>query len=203
MSSGERGAVVKKVMFLAILALAAMGALSLAGAGTAAKVGSPTSAPRAQGAWIASDVVRQVGPRNYAGPKCPGAGWNCTTSMRVLQVATAGGTNLAQCSTKPVVAPGSLACSITQAGQNSSAYCLQTTANVPSATQTCTITQTGAVNRAVVAQLITQIQPTGQTGQTASQTATVIQGPAAGGSTSLNNSTVGQVVPQRLGGTIA
>ena len=31
-------------------------------------------------------VVIQRGGRNYAGTKCPGTGWTCTTSRQVLQV---------------------------------------------------------------------------------------------------------------------
>lgn len=34
--------------------------------------------------------VIQRGKRNYAGPTCPGAGWNCTTAANVVQVTTAG-----------------------------------------------------------------------------------------------------------------
>jgi hypothetical protein len=33
-------------------------------------------------------VVIQRGARNYAGPHCPGRGWNCTRSQRVVQIAT-------------------------------------------------------------------------------------------------------------------
>jgi hypothetical protein len=33
-------------------------------------------------------VVIQRGARNYAGPECPGKGWNCTRSQRVVQIAT-------------------------------------------------------------------------------------------------------------------
>jgi hypothetical protein len=33
-------------------------------------------------------VVIQRGARNYAGPNCPGKGWNCTRSQRVVQIAT-------------------------------------------------------------------------------------------------------------------
>ena len=33
-------------------------------------------------------VVIQRGTRNYAGPECPGKGWNCTRSQRVVQIAT-------------------------------------------------------------------------------------------------------------------
>ena len=31
-------------------------------------------------------IVIQRGARNYAGPRCPGKGWNCTTSKRVVQI---------------------------------------------------------------------------------------------------------------------
>ena len=34
-------------------------------------------------------VVIQRGARNYAGPNCPGAAWNCTTSTRVVQISSA------------------------------------------------------------------------------------------------------------------
>jgi hypothetical protein len=34
-------------------------------------------------------VVIQRGARNYAGPNCPGKGWNCTRSHKVVQIATA------------------------------------------------------------------------------------------------------------------
>src|SRR5215213_6741936 len=34
-------------------------------------------------------VVIQRGARNYAGPNCPGKGWNCTRSHKVVQIAAA------------------------------------------------------------------------------------------------------------------
>lgn len=42
-------------------------------------------------------VAIQRGPKNYAGPACPGPGWNCTTATRVVQIAEPGGRNLVQC----------------------------------------------------------------------------------------------------------
>lgn len=42
-------------------------------------------------------VVIQRGLKNYAGPFCPGAGWNCTTATRVVQVAERGGSNAFEC----------------------------------------------------------------------------------------------------------
>ena len=43
------------------------------------------------------DVVIQRGHRNYAGPHCPGKGWNCTRATRVVQIATASGQNQFKC----------------------------------------------------------------------------------------------------------
>jgi hypothetical protein len=46
-------------------------------------------------------MVIQQGPLNYAGPNCPGAGWNCTTvANRVVQLgsATQPSTNVVDCS---------------------------------------------------------------------------------------------------------
>ena len=34
-------------------------------------------------------IVIQRGARNYAGPKCPGPGWTCTKSKRVVQLSNA------------------------------------------------------------------------------------------------------------------
>jgi hypothetical protein len=34
-------------------------------------------------------LVIQRGARNYAGPKCPGKGWTCTKSKRVVQLSNA------------------------------------------------------------------------------------------------------------------
>ena len=37
-----------------------------------------------------SGFVVQRGPFNYAGPNCPGAAWNCTTSTKVIQLSSGG-----------------------------------------------------------------------------------------------------------------
>jgi hypothetical protein len=163
---------VRKVSFLAVVALAAFGAMVLAGAGSAAK---PTAAatPRVQSTWTGPGVVRQVGLRNYAGPNCPGKGWNCTTSTRVLQVASAGGSNTVNCS-----AP---TCNITQTGSGTNtARCAQSSI-FPTATQICNISQSGATNYAFVNQSISQSVPASPAGttQTGTQTVTVTQGPAS------------------------
>src|SRR5207249_6552027 len=65
-------------------------------------------------------VTWQEGLLNYAGPSCPGVGWNCTTSTRVVQIAAPGGENKVECEAKP-----------------------DGTADNPPGTQSCTIMQTG------------------------------------------------------------
>src|SRR5438094_254402 len=43
-------------------------------------------------------VVVQEGPLNYAGPSCPGDGWNCTAATRVVQIGTGrSGANIFDC----------------------------------------------------------------------------------------------------------
>src|SRR5437867_9367794 len=78
-----RGISVRKAAFLAVLGMTALGAMALAGASSAAKPASGSVVPRAAGSHVGARLVRQVGARNYAGPNCPGAGWNGTTATRV------------------------------------------------------------------------------------------------------------------------
>jgi hypothetical protein len=58
-----------------------------------------------------SKFIFQVGLKNYAGPSCPGLGWNCTTANLVVQIAAPGGTNWADC------APDAQQCVIVQGTQ--------------------------------------------------------------------------------------
>jgi hypothetical protein len=165
----------------------------LAGAGSAAKPAAGASPARVTGMHLSVGLVRQVGTRNYAGPNCPGAGWNCTTSTRVLQVATDGGQNVAQCTDgTPVAAADSQSCVISQSGTNNTARCIEHM-NAPTATQTCDVTQTGAKNKAVVEQMIVSTSTAVATGN---QIATVKQ-ISTGGSNDLNLS---QKVDQNSGG---
>jgi uncharacterized repeat protein (TIGR01451 family) len=168
----------RKGLFVVVLAMAAIGAMTLAGAGSAAKPGTgATPAPRATASHVHASLVRQVGLRNYAGPNCPGRGWNCTTATRVLQVATAGGTNVGVCTGGRVFVVGhNQSCSITQVGGvSNTARCTEQSAD-PAAVQTCVITQSGDANYAYVNQNINQVDTSYQTGK---QTATVTQGPAS------------------------
>jgi hypothetical protein len=171
---------VKRASFLAVLALVAVGAMALAGAGSAAKASSAgvTAVPRAAGNHVGAGLVRQVGARNYAGPNCPGRGWNCTTATRVLQVATAGGTNAAVCSpsTEFVPPPTPQSCVIKQlGGSTNTARCTEQSSDSP-VVQTCDITQSGAANYAFVNQNISQSDGFAQTG---TQKATVDQSAAS------------------------
>jgi hypothetical protein len=65
--------------------------------------GPDLSTPEAAKAYLISQgfdpskFIFQVGLNNYAGPSCPGLGWNCTTANLVVQIATAGGVNYAEC----------------------------------------------------------------------------------------------------------
>jgi uncharacterized repeat protein (TIGR01451 family) len=168
---------VKKVSFLSVVALAAFGAMVLAGAGSAAKPTSAASAPRAQSSWTAPGVVRQVGLRNYAGPNCPGKGWNCTTATRVVQVASAGGTNSFVCSPSSSGTAPPTTCVINQiGGATNTARCTEQNSS-SNVSLSCQITQTGtSANYAYVNQNINQTDNPTQIG---TEKAVVTQGPAS------------------------
>jgi hypothetical protein len=112
-------------------------------------------------------VVIQRGARNYAGARCPGKGWSCTSTRHaVVQVAAAGGKNAYSCT-------GSR-CAVIQVAAaptaTNTAKCIKTTG----LTQSCTINQssTNANNVAIV--LETVAKATGLT-QTATYTAAITQ----------------------------
>jgi hypothetical protein len=98
-------------------------------------------------------VVIQRGARNYAGPKCPGRAWRCTSSKRVFQIA-ATGVNKYQCTGGTGSSTDPLTCTTTQ----NVATCTEDESTVPSSTETCTIVQTNTTgsNSATVTQKITQ-----------------------------------------------
>jgi hypothetical protein len=121
-----------------------------------------------------SRVVIQRGVRNYAGARCPGKNWTCTsTSHPVVQVAAAGGKNYFQCTT------GS--CAVVQVAAAPSepnvAKCIRTTG----ITQSCSINQTGTgPNTAIVVEIATK---TSGLTQNASQTAQIVQTAGSGANT--------------------
>lgn len=109
-----------------------------------------------------ASVVIQRGARNYAGPNCPGAAWNCTTSQRVVQVSAAGdnddGENRFVCRrdrgsgsvTKDDSLPDQSCVIVQPGGTRNTATCdIRTTGTTGTISQACFITQGGTQNSAV------------------------------------------------------
>ncbi len=160
----------------------------LAGASAAAGPRAGQAAAKGHVRTAGLVVVKQVGLRNYAGPNCPGKGWNCTSSTRVLQVSTGDGQNKAECT-------GTLTgqnCVVSQTGSSNTARCVERS-TAAGAMQVCDITQTGADNRAFVEQSIDQSEGSSQAGQ---QIAKVTQGPAAGDTSASNDLKLSQDAKQ-------
>jgi uncharacterized repeat protein (TIGR01451 family) len=165
--------------------------MALAGATSAA--GPRPAKANTHAGWA---IIKQHGKRNYAGPNCPGKGWTCTTSTRVLQAAAPGGQNVAECVGAGAVSTGTLTnpiCNITQTGSSNVARCTQKSAD-PSSIQSCVIVQTGASNNATVAQTISSTTTGSQAG---TQTAAVTQS----GATVSNIVKLTQSVSQSTKGT--
>jgi hypothetical protein len=105
-----------------------------------------------------STAVFQRGPRNYAGPNCPGLRWNCSaTSRPVVQLANSqpDARNVGEC------APGSNECVIVQIGTSGEnvAECIEETDQPEGlVSQSCEIIQVNVVgtNTALVHQAIRQ-----------------------------------------------
>jgi hypothetical protein len=173
------------------LATIVTAAMVLAGSSAAARPGQVAAKPFVRSA--AAAVVKQVGLRNYAGPHCPGKGWNCTTSTRVLQIAAANGQNKAECTVAPVISGASQSCTISQSGGSNTARCdLRST--MAGASQLCDITQTGAKNKAIVRQTIDQKDGSTQLGF---QKVSVQQGTASAGATGGNDLQLSQTIRQQ------
>jgi hypothetical protein len=142
-------------------------------------------------------VAIQRGTKNYAGPSCPGAAWNCTTSHRVVQLAMSSGDDDSEnrfvCDaskprtiTKSQTTPSGQtiqSCSIVQlnaANARNSATCdLSTRRSQGTITQTCFINQSGYQNSAFARQSA-GISASG-TSQVVFQTISVRQTAGAGG----------------------
>src|SRR5438067_1843033 len=111
-------------------------------------------------------VTWQEGLLNYAGPSCPGAAWNCTTSTHVVQIAAPGGENRTECKGKPedttTVTQGDQTCEITQTapakGENH-ATCDERSSE-PVVVQEGTIAPDGAKNNSHLHQMIGERQST-------------------------------------------
>lgn len=147
-----------------------------------------------------SGVVIQRGARNYAGSRCPGKAWSCTSTRHpVVQVAAPGGKNTFTCSTAH--------CAVVQVATataaTNTAKCIKTSG----ALQACFISQSSssADNRAIVVETtstsgLVQLAALGAeirqraTGATNSNTACVLQMVNANGSTSTGGSNVSVVM---------
>ena len=115
-----------------------------------------------------AQVTWQRGLNNYAGPSCPGAGWNCTTSTQVVQISQAGGQNQFVCEPEDDQVPPTAepdVCFLLQSGPTGTnrARCTLKTTEEPTAQQECDITQTGDRNYADVNMVVTQTTGPNQT----------------------------------------
>lgn len=140
----------------------------------------------------ARGVVIQRGLRNYAGPHCPGARWNCTRGHRVLQIAAApNASNVYECTGSPSSTDSCVIVQSSSKAQNS-ATCTQKDA---ASSQSCSITQVNGSgkNVATVTQVSTQ-SGQGDGPQSAVQSAAVTQRNVSGA----NSAAVSQQVSQSL-----
>jgi hypothetical protein len=137
--------------------------------------------------------VIQRGARNYAGPSCPGKRWNCTRGTRVVQIATAAGANVYECTGSPSARDD---CTIVQNSPRSQN--LATCTQQDSATaQSCSITQTSQTGKNIA----TVTQSADQSGgasdpqsQAVTQTAVVRQANGSGPSSVTLRQTVSQAL---------
>jgi hypothetical protein len=142
--------------------------------------------------------VIQRGIRNYAGAKCPGARWSCTsTAHTVVQIASAGGFNTFQCTTASCAVVQVSAPAAKPSPNPNTASCIKTTGLSAS----CSITQTGgATNTATVVEIASKMSGLTQTASYSAQitqlasgsntnTACVNQDVSVEGSTNANRGT--------------
>jgi hypothetical protein len=139
--------------------------------------------------------VIQRGQRNYAGPRCPGKGWTCTRSTRVVQVATRPGAvnryeYTATATATATAAPTPSPCGAVQNGPSNNAKAIITTGS----SQSCTITQNATGSGGNFVQLSETIQQNIGASQTASQDAQVTQTSQMGS----NNVQISQKITQAI-----
>jgi hypothetical protein len=157
--------------------MASAGKISTAAAGRAALLKAANLRTKAGAARYLRAIgvnprhlVIQRGIRNYAGAKCPGTGWSCTsTAHPVIQIAAAGGSNTFQCSTASCAVVQATTAPTANTTVKDKATCIKTTG----LTGSCSISQTtGATNQAIVVQTTSKMS--GLT-QTASYNAQITQ----------------------------
>jgi hypothetical protein len=158
-------------------ALAAAATLLILSGATAAATSPSLSSPKSIHAYLRSigvnpaSMVWQHGARNYAGPNCPGKGWTCTTSTRVVQAVSDNGQNRVDCTGTSTVSASTQSCVVMQMGSNNNARCFERSKSSVVA-QDCNIKQTGDRNTALIDQ---SVETNGDPTQDATQTAEVTQ----------------------------
>src|SRR5947209_4499562 len=184
---------------------ASLGLLVTAGSGTAATNSTPDlSSLAAIDSYLVSKgfdpstFVHQVGMNNYAGPaaSCPGIGWNCTTALRVVQLAFPGGQNSMECDGDDHMSKKRECVGVQSKGSTNTFTCRETS-NETAATETCgPYTQSGDTNHAHIKQVVTQQSNVADTTQTAAESADLTQN-----GTVRNDVDVLQLVRQTIGTT--
>lgn len=145
-------------------------------------------------------AVWQTGLKNYAGPSCPGVGWNCVrANAPIVQIAAPLGTNLFAC--------GGVDCVAVQTalqGGNNGAGCLRTDKHDETANQVCEITQAndGNPNSSNTATINQSIQQSTGAAQDARQVARITQENTLGKNIAGIHQVIGQTQNAR-GGTVA
>ncbi len=155
-----------------VLASAVVAVTLAVGAGAAQTGGTriDLSTDEAVAAYLASrgidpaTVVVQRGLKNYAGPSCPGAGWNCTTETRVVQVAANGGETRFECEPEgepdpyPLVEGADVECFVVADAEGGNAHgrCVEKVTDSPEALLYCDMTLSGENTFAHVDQSVVQ-----------------------------------------------
>jgi hypothetical protein len=155
---------------LGILAVLAVAAIAVPGSGAGTEV--PLATDQQVYAYLASigvdptGVVIQRGARNYAGPNCPGPGWNCTTATKVVQIAEENGENEFQCELPPPEGGNTessvvVRCMVVARNGQTHARCVERAEDVPAVVLVCKLDLAGENVHAYVDQ--TAIQDEGAT----------------------------------------
>ena len=140
--------------------------------------------------------VVQRGAKNYAGARCPGATWNCTTARRVVQVSRTGTVNEFTCTPAGngtnEAANTCVIVQVSQGGLNN-AVCTERDIDQPSAiqSQSCQITQENTSGRNV-ARGTQELRMYTSAGMTGSQNVVITQANLSGNNSAIVRQTLVQ-----------
>jgi hypothetical protein len=138
-------------------------------------------------------IVIQRGAKNYAGPKCPGAGWTCTKSKRVVQLSYAINVSQFQCTPSTggsATSPNTCLIVQVSSGAANDARCTERT-GAATVDQSCLIFQTNTTG-ANMASITQQVD----TATGATQEATQYSGIDQQNQSGMNNANVIQTLTQ-------